>query len=155
MLNENYVALRLVTGEELLAVLTDEDEHYIKLEQPMVMKSLVNYESGREHIVAKPLCMYTDDTSFVISKKNVLFVKKMFHGYIQHYQRIVDEFNQTLSTEDFGFTPPDSTDEVNTTEDLQRKVNLLKYLQSMLSPTEEDEDTDDKRVYIQGNNTIN
>lgn len=155
MLNENYVAVRLTTGEDLLAVLTDEDEHYIKLEEPMVMKSLVNYDSGREHIIAKPLCMFTDEKSFVISKKNVLFVKKMFHGYVQHYQRIVDEFNQTLSSEDFGFSPPDATEEDISSEQFQRKLNLLKYIQAVISSKEEQQEEEDTRVYVQGNNTIN
>jgi hypothetical protein len=61
------------------------------------MKTIVNLEAGKEHLTASPLCAFTDESEFVLPKVNILFIKKLHHVFIPHYQRIVkDHEDSTL-----------------------------------------------------------
>lgn len=101
--NELYIVMKLTSGEQVLAVLQEEDEEHVMLEYPMVMKTIVNFEAGKEHITASPLCAYTDEQSFVIPKSSILFIKKLHQVFIPHYQRIVADHQESTL-----FSPADS-----------------------------------------------
>lgn len=92
---EFYVVVKLTTGEQMMAVLLEEDEEYIEIEYPMVMRTTPNIAERKEHVTAHPFCQYSDDTSFVLSKTNVMFVKKLHHAFIPHYQQIVEDTMHT------------------------------------------------------------
>lgn len=88
--NELYVVMKLVSGENVLAVLKSEDENYVEVESPMCIRTIPVLETGREHITASPLCQFAEDSSsYILDKKNLMFVKKMHHLFIPHYLRIV------------------------------------------------------------------
>jgi hypothetical protein len=89
--NEFYVVVKLVSGENVLAILRAEDEDFIMLESPMCIKTIPNITLGREHVTAAPLCQFSDDKEYVIDKKNIMFCKKLHHVFIAHYKRIVAE----------------------------------------------------------------
>lgn len=132
-----YVVLKLTSGEQLMAVLDEEDEHHVVLENPMVMKSIADFAQGKEHITAHPLCAFTDETTFVIAKRNVLFIKKLHHLFIGHYERIVAEANETAFH-------PSSDDLVWEDEVVEEKEK------------EEEVDWEDKlKGFVKGNETIN
>lgn len=87
--NELYVVMKLVSGENVMAVLTKEDDEFIEVESPMCIRTIPVLETGREHITASPLCQFAEKTPYILDKKNLMFVKKMHHLFIPHYQRIV------------------------------------------------------------------
>jgi len=87
--NELYVVIKLVSGENVMAVLKKEDEDFIEVESPMCIRTIPVLETGREHITASPLCQFAADGSYILDKKNLMFVKKMHHLFIPHYQKIV------------------------------------------------------------------
>lgn len=89
--NELFVILKLVSGEQVMAVLRSEDEDYIEVESPMCIRTFPIIETGKEHITAHPLCQFTDEINYVLDKKDVMFIKKMHHIFISHYLRIVKE----------------------------------------------------------------
>ncbi len=95
--SEFYVVLKLCTGEQVMAVLREEDDDRILLETPMVMRSIPVIETGREHITAHPLCQFSDDKIYVILKKDVMFCKKLHHIFVDHYIRIVKEHEESAS----------------------------------------------------------
>jgi hypothetical protein len=88
---ELFVVVKLVSGENVLAVLLEEDEDYIMLENPMCIRTTPDFDMGREHVTAHPLCQFSDDKDYIISKKHMLFCKKMHHVFIPHYMRIVED----------------------------------------------------------------
>ena len=92
---ELYVVLKLTSGEQVMAVLSAEDEEYVELVSPMCIKTIPVLQTGKEHITAAPLCQFTGDTTYVIAKKDIMFVKKMHHIFVPHYQRIVSEHETT------------------------------------------------------------
>jgi hypothetical protein len=89
--NELFVVLKLVSGEQVMAVLRSEDEMFVEIESPMCIRTIPILATHKEHITAHPLCQFTDDVNYVLDKKDVMFIKKMHHVFIPHYLRIVEE----------------------------------------------------------------
>jgi hypothetical protein len=89
--NELFVVLKLVSGEQDMAVLRSEDEMFVEVESPMCNRTIPVVATNKEHITAHPLCQFTDDVKYVLDKKDVMFIKKMHHIFIPHYLRIVHE----------------------------------------------------------------
>lgn len=90
---ELCVVLKLVSGENVMAVLQDEDERYVELLHPMTVRSMP-ITSNRETVVAAPLCQFCDDETFLIDKRNVLFIKKLSSSLIPHYHNMIEEFGE-------------------------------------------------------------
>lgn len=151
--NELYIICKLTSGEQIMAVLQQEDEHHVMLEHPMVMKTILNFEAGKEQITASPLCAFTDEQSFVIPKRNILFIKKLHHLFIPHYQRIVsDHMESTL------FSPAGS----NTAESLRwddevtpEQANKMKTMLKSIIEEEEIDWEEKLKNVVPGNDTIN
>ena len=128
--NELFVILKLVSGEQVMAVLRSEDEDYIEIESPMCIRSIPVLEQNKEHITAHPLCQFSDDTNYVLNKKDVMFVKKMHHIFIPHYLRIVKDHEELVD---------DNEQKSPRAEDLYW----------------EEEQEIDLRNFVEGNDTIN
>jgi hypothetical protein len=129
--NELFVVLKLVSGEQVMAVLRSEDEMFVELESPMCIRTIPVVATNKEHITAHPLCQFTDDVNYILDKKDVMFIKKMHHVFIPHYLRIVEEH------EKLGVL---NTNERQTAEDLYWE-----------DETEEENFT----TFVEGNDTIN
>ena len=74
---EIFVVVKFTSGEQVLSALQEEDELYVELLHPMVVKTIPNVATGREHVTAAPFCQFTRDESYLIEKKNVMFIKAM------------------------------------------------------------------------------
>lgn len=129
--NELFVVLKLVSGEQVMAVLRSEDEMFIEIESPMCIRTIPVIETHKEHITAHPLCQFSDDVNYVLDKKDVMFVKKMHHIFIPHYLRIVEE-HEKLTV-------------VNEEKSAPRAEDLYW----------EEEEEIDLRNFVEGNDTIN
>lgn len=92
--NELFVILKLISGEQVMAVLRSQDESSVEIESPMCIRTFPILETGKEHITAHPLCQFTDDVNYVLDKKDVMYVKKMHHIFVPHYLRIVKEHEE-------------------------------------------------------------
>jgi hypothetical protein len=149
--NEFYIVMKLTSGEQVMAVLKEEDEEHVLLESPMCIRTTPILEASREHVTAHPLCQFSDDTTFVIAKRDIMFVKKLHHIFIPHYQRIVEEH------EKLSFITKDQKEELLWEDDIdleeaKRRVLMLEEL----AKTPKDEREEEKyRVFIEGNDTVN
>jgi hypothetical protein len=150
--NEFYIVMKLTSGEQVMAVLKEEDDEHVLLESPMCIRTIPILEASREHVTAHPLCQFSDDRTFVIAKRDIMFVKKLHHIFIPHYQRIVAEHER------LSFISKDSKkeellweDEVDL-EEAKRRILMLEEL----AKTPKDEREEERyRVFIEGNETIN
>jgi hypothetical protein len=149
--NEFYIVMKLTSGEQVMAVLREEDDDHVLLESPMCIRTIPILEASREHVTAHPLCQFSDDRTFVIAKRDIMFVKKLHHLFIPHYQRIVAEH------EKLSFITKDQKeellweDEVDQ-EEAKRRISMLEDL----AKTPKDEEEERRyRVFIEGNDTIN
>jgi hypothetical protein len=137
MSNELYVIVKFVSGEQVMSILESEDETYIELKSPMIIKSIPVFEERKEHITAHPFCQFSDDTNFIVDKKNVMFIKKLHDLFVPHYKRIVEEH------EDMQPIKQNKDGSVSKAEDLKWDDETDEEEQELL------------RVFIEGNDTIN
>lgn len=149
--NELYIIMKLTSGEQVMAVLKEEDEEHVLLESPMCIRTIPILEAHREHVTAHPLCQFSDDRTFVIAKRDIMFVKKLHHLFIPHYQRIVAEH------EKLSFISKDKKEELIFEDDIdieeaKRRILMLEELAKI--PKDEGEE-ERFRVFVEGNDTIN
>ena len=139
---EIFVVVKFTSGEQVLSALQEEDELYVELLHPMVVKTIPNIATGREHVTAAPFCQFTRDESYLIEKKNVMFIKAMHSTFIPHYMRIVEEHSE-ISLE----REPD--------EDTKRKIEqLVEIFGDALEEETRPEEGDGEGIYVEGNDTV-
>lgn len=151
--SEFYVILKLSTGEQMMAVLRNEDEEYIEIEYPMVMRMIPILSEGKEQITAHPFCQFSDDRHFTLHKSDVMFVKKLHHVFIPHYQRIVKEHERSSLVTRGEETSLDWGDEeeVMTVEEARKRIEMLRSIAGI----EEEEQPSPRSTFVEGNDTIN
>ena len=152
--NEFYIVMKLTSGEQVMAVLKEEDDEHVLLESPMCIKTIPLLEQGREHVTAHPLCQFSDDRTFVIAKRDIMFVKKLHHLFVPHYQRIVAEHEKIsfVSKNKDG-----SVDELEYEDDLTQEeaVRRIAMLETLAKIPKDEEEESRYRVFVEGNDTVN
>ena len=153
-MSEFYIITKLTSGEQVMAVLKQEDEHHVVLVNPMVMRTNVDFDAGKERITAAPLCPFSDDSDYILAKRNILFIKKLHHIFVNHYNQIVADYAKSTN-----FVPEGSAealdwgDEEPTPEEARK---MIKQLRSVLGEEEEEVNWEDKlRNLVPGNDTLN
>ena len=150
--NEFYIVMKLTSGEQVMAVLKEEDDDHVLLESPMCIRTIPILEASREHVTAHPLCQFSDDRTFVIAKRDIMFVKKLHHLFIPHYQRIVAEHER------LSFISKDSKKEELLWEDevdQEEAIRRISMLEDLAKTPKDEEEERRYRVFIEGNDTIN
>jgi hypothetical protein len=153
--NELYVILKFTSGELIMATLQEEDEQNIMIDYPIVIKTIMDYEGGKERVSVSPLCSFTSEHSYVISKNNVLYIKKLHYVFIPHYQRIVKDQQETTSFSSLDSNSDDSLewDDEPTTQ--EESINMQEMLTS-IEELDDDIDWDEKlKNLVPGNDTLN
>ena len=150
--NEFYIVMKLTSGEQVMAVLKEEDDEHVLLESPMCIRTIPILEAHREHVTAHPLCQFSDDRTFVIAKRDIMFVKKLHHLFIPHYQRIVAEHER------LSFISKDSKKEELLWEDevdQEEAIRRISMLEDLAKTPKDEEEEKRYRVFVEGNDTIN
>ena len=137
--DEFLVIVRLTTGEQIMSALLNEDENYIQLLHPMVIRTVPNFESGREMVTVAPLCAFADDDTYILDKKNVLFIKRLGEKFVSHYLGVVKE-------QSVKFTP---REDLSHLEEFEDPLEAIDQLRGIADETEEEKN----RIYLEGNDT--
>ena len=153
-MNENFVIVKLVSGEQVMATLTNEDADTIQLHYPMVIKMIpfIQDDQAHEHVTAAPLCQFSDDNNYTIEKAKILFVKKLHEVLVPHYNRIVDEHEHTVLVRSDKTGHIARMKEELTVNDIQKRIDMLERMTGVERNTEEEEE--EKSYYIEGNDTV-
>lgn len=116
-----FVVIKLVTGEQLLASIDHEFDDAIVISFPILLKSVPLVKNGMifEKIATAEFCSFTDDKEFNIYRKDIVFVKPMSKTVAIMYQRTLQEMYIMSSKE--------STEEIkHVLEDDQEEQELTK-----------------------------
>ena len=116
-LDDTYVIVKLVTGEQILAVKRSETDQSITIEFPMIIKTYPFRPSADEigeQVAASPYCKFSDDKVFTFNRKDIVFEKLLNQFAIPFYLKLVNEYETTIEV-------PEPKD----IEDLERKVDQL------------------------------
>lgn len=131
--NDLIVIVRLITGEELIAAITEDEDTFIELKFPMQVKSVPSIEDGnmKYETTIFPWCSFTDDRYFRLNKSHVMFHKKLHNSFIQQYIDLVDYYckEKEVRQNKNGYI-----EEIETEEDLDAAVGML---ESMIDGTRE------------------
>lgn len=137
--NEVFVIVRLTTGEQIMCALQSEDEQFVELLHPMLIRTLPNFQTGKEMITVAPFCAFAEDESYIIDKKNILFIKNLSEKLIPHYLNTVQE-------NDTHFSPREDLSHLKEFED---PLEAIDQLRGIADETEEEKN----RIYVEGNDT--
>lgn len=141
--SDTYIVIKLVTGEQIMAVKRNESNNSITIEYPMLIKSYPFMNNGEmsEHVTASPYCKFTDDKLFEFKKSDIVFEKKVHKYAIPFYVRLVNEYEATIEAPD---------EQESSIEHLSEKVDkLLDHLKSIAQEQEPEE-----TVNVKGNDTL-
>ena len=158
--NEHYVIVKLISGEQVMAVLDYENETQIHIVNPLLIRMfpIVGATSGQEHVTATPFCKFADNPSLTIDKSKVLFMKNLHHVLIPHFNRIVEEHSREVlvskqpTAEDlvWGDEEEETVEQLATVENLnalteeevRKRIDMLKSI------------IDENKNFVDGNETI-
>jgi hypothetical protein len=160
-MDKQYVVVKLITGETVMATFDGEDEKYIKIDFPVQIRSVLIPEINKESLSASPLCPFSDSTTFVLEKDHIVYIKKLHNAFVEHYKDFCKSYEEAMipmkrarvqeHSADEMFEGFDDLDEL-TLEEIQNRLELLEAIAS--APREElTEEELDKRVFVQGNDT--
>ena len=171
MLNgdEHFVIVKLVSGEQIMAILEYEHDDTVELVYPMLMRMFPVVTAGKahEHLTATPYSQFAENAHISVHKRNIIFMKNLHHVLIPHFERLVAENEQTvLLKKDAGKLEQDWEDKPEdveflrqireqaqsmTTEELEKKIAML---ESLYNGQDEIDIEDVKSIVIDGNDTI-
>lgn len=112
-----YVVLKLVSGEQLLATLEAEDDNYVCLNLPIVIRTMIHPSLEKESVSAAPFCAFSDSTEYVLEKSHIVFMKKLHQTFIPHYKRFIKIYDQVVFKDNGYFDEMDTPDEEVTSEE--------------------------------------
>jgi hypothetical protein len=120
MIKGVYVTLKLISGEEIVAAVTDETEYDITVMLPMLVKTYIKTALGgqSEAVTLGPYSHFAADDVFTFYKAQTIFIKEVEPNYIGYYEDAVDQHLGTLTEK----APEASADEI---QQLVDKINKL------------------------------
>lgn len=148
------VVLKLITGEQLMAIFEGEDEKFVKIDYPITIRTTIIPELNKESVTAAPYCPFSETTSFVLEKSHIVYIKKMHKQFIANYKSFLKSYDEIIfhkaPTVDESIEEGFDDLEELTIEEIQRRLDLLEAIASAPAVEEGDED---KRVFVKGNDT--
>lgn len=152
----NYVVVKLVSGETVMATFDGEDDKFIKIEKPIQIRTTMIPEIQKESISAAPLCQFSESTSFVLEKAHIVYIKKLHTQFVKHYMNFIKSYEEALipttreSIKDALEEYFDDADDL-TLEEVNRRLDLLEAIASAPNSAEEGSD---EATFVEGNDTV-
>lgn len=156
--NEHFVIIKLVSGEQVMAVLEQETDDIIHISSPLLLRlfPVIGAEHGSEHVTATPYCKFADDSNLALNKRNVVFVKNLHSMLIPHYIRLASEAEEQVlikqkrdgSVRKLHWEDEETQEEVNALSN-EEILKRIKMLESIAKKEEEE-----LRTFIEGNETV-
>lgn len=157
-MTDNYIVVKLVSGEQIISILENEDDTAIDISFPMVIKTIPVFVNGQagEHVTAAPFCALSKENKFHLEKKNIVYIKPLHKSFLPHYQRMLSAYDEvTIKTNQ---QPQPSLEEVweeevdkMSTEEIKKRIDML---ESIFNGEETQEEEKPEPTYVRGNDTI-
>lgn len=155
-MDKQYVVVKLVSGETVMAMFEGEDEKFVKIEYPIQIKTVIIPELQRESISASPLCQFSDSTSFVLEKTHIIYIKKLHKQFVSHYKNFIKSYEEALiptTRSSIQETLSEYFDDAEhlTLDEINRRIEMLEAIAGGEVPEEE---LDVMLSVMEGNDTI-
>lgn len=127
--DDNYITIKLSTGETLVGIQRAESPTHITIEYPFHLKNYPRFVQGGvvETVTAGPFCSFTADRLFELPKKDILFSKKMHPFAIPFYLSLWHQHERVTRVDKLGRElPPDAPEsQAMSEEDIKQRVEML------------------------------
>jgi hypothetical protein len=155
-MDKDYVVVKLISGETIMAMFEGEDEKFVKIEYPIQIKTVVIPELQRESISASPMCQFSDATSFVLEKTHIIYIKKLHKQFISHYKGFIKSYEEALIPTTRSSIQEKLSEYFDDTEDLTLdEINRrIEMLEAIASGEHSEEDEEIMLSVIEGNDTL-
>jgi hypothetical protein len=155
-MDKEYVVVKLISGETIMAMFEGEDEKFVKIEYPIQIKTVVIPELQRESISASPMCQFSDATSFVLEKTHIIYIKKLHKQFISHYKGFIKSYEEALIPTTRSSIQEKLSEYFDDTEDLTLdEINRrIEMLEAIASGEHSEEDEEIMLSVIEGNDTL-
>lgn len=155
-MDKQYVVVKLISGETVMATFEGEDEKHVKIDHPIQIRTTIIPELGRESISASPLCQFSDATSFVFEKGHIVYIKKLHKQFIPHYNNFLKSYEEALiptTRSEIQEKLSEYFDDADhlTIDEIQKRIDMLEAIAGGDIPEEE---LDDMLSVMEGNDTI-
>jgi hypothetical protein len=133
---EHFVVIKLVSGEQVMAILEEETEDEIDIVFPMLIRlfPVVDGAKSHEHVTATPYSQFADDAHLTIRKDSIIFIKNLNHVMIPHYLKLMEQENDKVLVQKDPVTKQVTREEELTSEEVEKRMKLLKYLTDEETP---------------------
>ena len=116
-MNSEYIVVKLLTGETVMATLLHESDDTIIVNNPIVVRAItVTTDGGSvEKTVTNPYCTLTLEREFYFDRRHVLFVQPLHPTVIAFYNKLVTAFEDEFSSDllDEPEEPKEELDELD------------------------------------------
>lgn len=155
-MKHNYVVVKLVSGETVMAMFEGEDDKFIKIDYPIQIKTTIIPELQRESISASPLCPFSASTSYVLEKNHIVYIKAMHETYISHYKSFLKSYEEAMiptTRSEIQQTLSEYFDDAEhlTVDEINRRIEML---EAIAGGEVDEEDLDVMLSVMEGNDTI-
>lgn len=160
-MSENYVVVKLISGETVMAMFEGEDEKFVKIEYPVQIKTTIVPMLNREQVHAAPMCQFSDSTSFVLEKTHIIYIKRLHKTFIPHYKNFLKAYDEVLvpaqkqSHEEIKQQLEDifgDEEDTLTIDEVNRRLDILEAIANA-EPSDEEDDSILTANFVTGNDT--
>lgn len=129
----NYtVAMKLVDGSELIALLIENDDHIVKVEFPYAIR----YDKTLRGVTLYPYCLWSTEQIFTFTMDKVMYIVSCDEEVANRYLDLVDELQIKKHIKD--------------TSELEQSLDKL---EAFLSGDKEEIEYKEQPILIEGNDT--
>lgn len=152
--NQEYVIIKLISGEQLMGVCMEETDTDITVMFPMALKQYpVQREDGTisEQVTGGPFCAFASDRTFTFLKTSIMVNKPLHELLVPFYIRMVNQYEKMVDVPMSMFNDEEEEHEVLTVKDVEKAVDRLA---AIMYGAEKEEDLDKDGYFVEGNSTI-
>ena len=93
--DKRYIAMKLETGEDVIGLVSAEDEKGFLILHPMHVQTETDMEHHVEQYYAQPLCPFTDEKQYFVARKHIMYIKPLSQYLVPFYHDMVQKFSES------------------------------------------------------------
>ena len=91
-MNDYIVVIKLINGQDVVAVIVDEDDIIVEVEFPF----LATYSTSVGGAVMTPFSLYSDDTNYRFRTDSILCISKATDKVVEYYMELTKQYSDYL-----------------------------------------------------------
>ena len=154
-MNEEFVYLKLVTGEQLMAYKESENETTITVKFPMLIKThlvAANHDRVSEQVTAGPYSLFLESPVVHLNKSHIVLDSKLAERAIVHYVGLVrnhEGVNLSHQAKELIWEDEERKN-LESIPDISRAIEQLQAIAGEI----EEEAEEGKKTFVEGNETV-